>query len=72
MLDDMRTSFTGRVVSVVPGYPEWHNVSYDNDPAIYVYKLADDYALGDFLFLLKVSNINQNVCYCYSIYKILH
>ncbi|XP_072171738.1 uncharacterized protein [Diadema setosum] len=39
--------FKGRVVSQVPGYPEWYNVKYDGDEAIYSYKLLDDYAEGD-------------------------
>jgi hypothetical protein len=26
--------YSGRVVSVVPGFPKWFNVKYDNDPAL--------------------------------------
>ena len=39
--------YSGRVVSVVPGFPKWFNVKYDNDPAIYVYPLQEDYKKGN-------------------------
>jgi len=31
MENDIRTPYVGRVVSYVPGYPEWMNVVYDDD-----------------------------------------
>ena len=37
----------GRVIGQVPGFPEWYNIKYDNDPAIYTYKLQEDYKRGD-------------------------
>ena len=43
----MRTPYFGRVISAVPGYPEWMNVIYDDDLAIYVYKPGEEYRNGD-------------------------
>ncbi|XP_060582463.1 uncharacterized protein LOC132738872 [Ruditapes philippinarum] len=40
-------TYIGRVISVVPGYPDWYNVVYDNDVAVYTYKLLDDYRNKD-------------------------
>lgn len=37
------STYTGKVISVVPGFPEWYNVKYDNDPAVYAYNLKEDY-----------------------------
>lgn len=31
----------------VPGYPEWFNISYSDDEAIYSYKLMEDYKAKD-------------------------
>jgi len=39
--------YDGEVLSVVPGFPVWYNVKYKDDPAIYVYKLQEDYAAGE-------------------------
>ena len=58
--------YLGRVISTVPGYPQWYNVIYDTDPAVYVYKLLEDYAAGDLEIipegnkrqLLKLSELN--------------
>ena len=36
----------------VPGYKEWYNVKFTNDPAIYTYKLLDDYRRGDIEILV--------------------
>lgn len=47
MVEKVRTPFYGRVISTVPGFPQWCNVIYDNDTAIYAYKLIDDYNSGD-------------------------
>ena len=41
-------AYTGTVVSQVPGFPEWYNVVYEDEPDIvYTYKLMEDYANGD-------------------------
>ena len=29
------------------GYPDWCNVIYDGDEAVYAYRLAEDYAMRD-------------------------
>ena len=39
--------YTGKVISVVPGFPSWYNVKYDGDTAIYSYKLLEEYKNGD-------------------------
>ena len=39
--------YRGRVISVVPGFPDWYGVVYQGDEAVYTYKLLDDYAAGD-------------------------
>ena len=43
--------FTGRVISVVPGFPEWYNIKYDGDDAIYSYRLQDEYRAEDLKIL---------------------
>ena len=30
----------------VPGYPEYYNIVYDGDRAVYVYRLLEDYKAG--------------------------
>ena len=40
--------YNGTVVSQVPGFSEWYNLVYDNEPEIvYTYKLLEDYHDGD-------------------------
>ena len=56
MVDGVRTQYRGRVVSTVPGYPEWFNVVYDGDIAIYVYKLREDYSVGDLELIVDEGN----------------
>lgn len=51
--------FLGRVVSAVPGYPEWMNVVYDGDLSIYVYKLQEEYANGDLKVVPEVNCMFQ-------------
>ena len=38
--------FIGNVISVVPGYSDWYNIKYQDDDAIYTYKLLEDYKDG--------------------------
>lgn len=33
--------------SNVPGFPQWFNIKYDDDIAIYTAKLGEDYKAGD-------------------------
>ena len=42
-----RTPFHGRVISIVPGYPEWYNCIYKDDETVYVYNLAVEQTNGD-------------------------
>ena len=44
--NDMRTPY-GRVISAVPGYRDWINVIYNDDLAVYVYKLGEEYRNGE-------------------------
>ncbi|XP_006822212.1 spindlin-3-like [Saccoglossus kowalevskii] len=37
----------------VPGYGEWFNIVYDDDQAVYTYKLLDDYRDGDLKILVS-------------------
>lgn len=37
----------GYVISLVPGFPQWYNVKYEGDPAVYAYNLSDDNKKGD-------------------------
>lgn len=40
--------YTGTVISMVPGFPTWYNIVYDNEPdCVYTYQLLDDYNNGD-------------------------
>ena len=39
--------YSGKVLGVVPGYPQWFNVKYDEDDALYIYRLLEDYKQGD-------------------------
>ena len=45
--EGVQRSYAGLVISRVPGYPEFYNIKYDDDPNIYTYKLMEDYINGD-------------------------
>ena len=46
--DEQLVSYSGQVVSTVPGFPEWFNVVYDNEPGVvYSFKLLEDFKNGD-------------------------
>jgi hypothetical protein len=45
--------YVGRVISIVPGFPNWYNVKYKNDPAIYVYQLYEDYRSGNMEIIVE-------------------
>ena len=47
MENGTRTPFHGRVVSIVPDYPEWYICIYKDDEAIYVFNLAIEQMNGD-------------------------
>ena len=42
-----REVYKGKVISQVPGFPEWFNITYDEDDAVYSYKLVEDYREGN-------------------------
>ncbi|CAG2190073.1 unnamed protein product [Mytilus edulis] len=46
-------TFIGNVISVVPGFGKWYNVTYDGDPAVYVYQLQEDYADGNIEIVVR-------------------
>ncbi|WAR12743.1 SPIN3-like protein [Mya arenaria] len=43
----------GKVISQVPGYPEYFNITYDGDTSVYVYRLLEDYRTGDLKVLVQ-------------------
>ena len=46
--DERLVTYSGKVVSTVPGFPEWFNVVYDNEPdVVYSFKLLEDLKNGD-------------------------
>lgn len=50
--DDTVVQYTGTVISQVPGFPEWYNTVYDNEPdCVYTFQLLDDYSSGDLRIL---------------------
>lgn len=42
-----KQTYKGKVLGVVPGFPTWYNIKYENDDAIYAYNLLDDYRKGE-------------------------
>ena len=50
--DEKFVTYSGRIVSQVPGFPDWFNVVYDKEPGIvYTFKLMEDYRNGDLKIL---------------------
>nr|XP_054765133.1 uncharacterized protein LOC129271907 [Lytechinus pictus] len=45
--ESCRYAVEGKVISTVPGYPDWFNIKYADDEAIYSYKLLEDLEGGD-------------------------
>ena len=45
--DGDREPYVGKVISQVPGFPQWFNITYDDDDAVYSYKLVEDYSEGN-------------------------
>ena len=46
--EEQIVTYNGRVVSTVPGFPEWFNIVYDNEPdVVYSFKLMEDFKNGD-------------------------
>lgn len=42
-----KQKYKGKVLGVVPGFPSWYNIKYENDEAIYAYNLLDDNRKGE-------------------------
>jgi E1A/CREB-binding protein len=40
-------TYSGKVISQVPGFPAWYNITYEGDDAVYSFRLVDDYRTGD-------------------------
>ena len=48
--------YKGRVMSVVPGFPDWYNIThYGPDVAVYSYKLQEDLAKDELHILPDVT-----------------
>ena len=48
LVDGKLQQYKGKVVSQVPGFGEWYNVVYDEEPGyVYTFKLSEDYRNGD-------------------------
>ena len=41
--EDGDEAYIGTVISQVPGFPSWFNITYENDPKVYSLRLIDDY-----------------------------
>ncbi len=50
--------YEGQVISVVPGYVKWYNIVYKDDPAVYSFKLQDEYREGNLEIIVPVSPLN--------------
>ena len=44
--DEQLVTYSGKVVSTVPGFPEWFNVVYDNEPDVICDRLRENPAYG--------------------------
>ena len=52
IVDDLMTTFTGKIISQVIGFPEWFNIVYDEEvDLVYTFKLAEDLNNGDLTIL---------------------
>ena len=40
-------TYKGYVISMVPGYSEWYNLKYENNPSVYSFNLVEEYKNGD-------------------------
>ena len=46
-------AYKGKVISVVPGFPNWYNIKYEEDEAIYAFNLVQDYKNGDLQLVVE-------------------
>ena len=45
--------YRGKVISVLPGFPNWYNTKYEEDEAIYAFYLAEEYKNGDLQLIVE-------------------
>ena len=45
--DAEKVAYVGKVISQVPGFPDWFNIVHDNHDAVYSYRLIEDYQDGN-------------------------
>lgn len=51
-IDGKRKAFQGKVISQVPGFPQWYNIVYDEEgDYVYTYQLMEDYNNGDLILV---------------------
>ncbi|KAJ8304096.1 LOW QUALITY PROTEIN: hypothetical protein KUTeg_017679 [Tegillarca granosa] len=43
-------------LSVVPGFGDWYNIKYENNEAVYVYKLQENYSTGDLELIVDIED----------------
>lgn len=66
--------YNGKVITVVPGSAIWYNIKYENDKAIYVYNLGEDYKQSDlelliwctYIFVRFLSRTNRECTHLYN------
>jgi hypothetical protein len=46
-------SYKGKVICIVPGFPQWYNVKYEDDPSVYAYNLKEDNKKGDLEIIIE-------------------
>ena len=66
--DGKFNSYRGKIISQVPGFPEWFNVVYNNEPdVVYSYNLTEDMrsksAINTLCTIICVKYVNV-FCYC--------
>ena len=45
--------YRGKVISVVPGFPNWYNTKYEEDEVIYAINLVEDYKNGELQLIVE-------------------
>jgi hypothetical protein len=47
------STYRGKMICVVPGFPLWYNVVYDGDAAGYGFNLLSDFEKGDLKIVIE-------------------
>ena len=55
---DTSTDYIGFVINTVPGHPDWYNVKYRGDTAVYTYQLQMSYADGSLTIFVGKENMS--------------